>query len=308
MVKTTKKQQILFSFVKVILFMVVAVILYFQLKKSAFSKQDLVLSQWWAILIALALVPINWGLEYRKWKLTLKVAGISPQSEQTHHSFFAGMITGMLTPNMLGNFVGRMFYFQRRDRITLTVLTLLTNYTQFVSTIIFGAISLLVLSRTPFGALPFSMSLSLSVVALLLIAFVFYFDDLFRLIFPNRMRLTQRLQSTKGNFTYKWQILGLSLVRHGAFALQLSAALYAFGAELNSTIFLWIWQYYFWVTLAPSLFLGKVIIRDSLALWVFGFAGLSAFTVLPSSLSIWVINLLLPTVLALVIVRKPKVV
>ena len=306
MVKTTKNQRILFGFLKSILLVAAAILLYFQWRKANVNNQDFMLSQWWSMAIAVALVPLNWGLEFLKWKLTLRQAGVDQTIEHTRNSFFAGMITGMLTPNMLGNFVGRMFYFQRRDRISITVLTLLTNYTQFVSTLIFGAISFFILQQTPFGLLDNAVSwLALSVL-LPFIIFVFYFDDLFRWIFPGRMRLTQRLKSTKGNFVFKGKILGISLLRHAVFVLQFSSVLIAFGAEWNSSVFFWIWQYYFWVTLAPSLFLGKVIIRDSIALWVFGFAGLSVTAVLPSSLTIWVINLLIPTLLALIFVRKPK--
>jgi hypothetical protein len=249
---------------------------------------------------------LNWWLEYRKWQLTLRIAGISERGEVVRNSFFAGMVTGMITPNMLGNFVGRMFYFQRRDRISVTVLTLLTNYTQFVSTLLFGVISLLILKQTPFGELNGSLLWLGGLLLIPLVLFVFYFDDLFRWIFPGRMRLTQRIRSTKGNFAFKWQILVLSLLRHVVFVLQLSAVLIAFGLVWEVNLIFWIWQYYFWVTLAPSLFLGKVIIRDSLALWVFGFAGFSAASILPSSLSIWIINLLIPTIFALIVVRKPS--
>ncbi|MFN5910780.1 MAG: hypothetical protein ACK45H_05550, partial [Bacteroidota bacterium] len=65
-----------------------------------------------------------------------------------------------------------------------------------------------------------------------------------------------------------------------------------------------IWQYYGWLTCVPSLFLGKLVVRDSIALWVLGFAGLSAAAIIQASIFIWIVNLLLPTLVALFILKK----
>jgi hypothetical protein len=62
---------------------------------------------------------------------------------------------------------------------------------------------------------------------------------------------------------------------------------------------------YFWVTLAPSLFLGKVVIRETIAVWVLSAAGLNPEIVIVSSLLIWVLNLFIPTVVSLIVSKPP---
>jgi hypothetical protein len=63
---------------------------------------------------------------------------------------------------------------------------------------------------------------------------------------------------------------------------------------------------YFWVTLAPSLFLGKIVIRESISVWVLAFAGMNEITVVASSFIIWVFNLLLPTLIAVAVCKGKK--
>jgi hypothetical protein len=61
----------------------------------------------------------------------------------------------------------------------------------------------------------------------------------------------------EGNKDLRIRMLGLGIFRHLVFTVQFACVLYAFGVEVDAISILWIWQFYFWVTLAPSLFLGK---------------------------------------------------
>ena len=105
---------------------------------------------------------------------------------------------------------------------------------------------------------------------------------------------------------YRWKILLLSFLRHGIFTLQFSFMLHAFGENLSLENVFWIWQVYLWVTIAPSLILGKLAIRESIAIWVLTLAGMGELTVLISSFLIWTFNLLLPTIIGLFICKEKR--
>jgi hypothetical protein len=75
-------------------------------------------------------------------------------------------------------------------------------------------------------------------------------------------------------------------------------ALYAFSGQFSLIIFVWISVVFLLVTLAPSLFLGKIIIRESIAVAVLTLVGFESTPVLFASLSTWVINLILPNLWA----------
>ena len=81
-------------------------------------------------------MPLNWCFEWLKWKEVVRFSGDKPTIQQRYHSFWAGIVSGMLTPNMLGNFLGRIYYFKRTVRFIITYLTLLGSFSQFLITIL----------------------------------------------------------------------------------------------------------------------------------------------------------------------------
>lgn len=289
-----------------ILFAVIAMFFYMQLKKVDWNKESIHIDHPMFFVLVLLLVPLNWLFEWWKWKSTLSVLEINPTKKVMIHSFFAGIVTGMLTPNMLGNFIGRMYYFQRNQRIPLIVLTLITNYAQFIASIVFGIVAILILKETPFELDISGISLLLILGAISVFLFYFNFEWIFR-FWKKKSSILELIRNLKSRKIYRWRILMLSLARHVIFTLQFICMLHAFGESFSVLNVLWIWQVYLWITLAPSLFLGKLAIRESISIWVLGIAGMSELSVLISSFSIWTLNLLLPTLIGLVVCEKNKV-
>ena len=304
MSKATKKGKNFFIVGKLILLMGFVAYLVDQINKMDWSWNIFDHFNPLLFLLSFLLFVPNWWCEWMKWRLILKVANIRSSPFETSNGFLAGIISGMLTPNMIGNFVGRLMYFSKRSSISITVLTLLSNYAQFFASMLAGFISLLYLGMSPLGVPPHHLILLGGLVLLVLFVGYFYFDSFFKFIFPKRMKLFYRLKDFLNRLSFRWQILGISLLRLMIFTVQMLVMLAAFGATIDLELFFWIWQYYFWVTLTPSLFLGKVIIRDSVAVLVLTSFHLSGPIILISSFSIWLINLVLPTVLALVLIRK----
>jgi len=304
MSKATKKGKNFFIVGKLILLMGFVAYLVDQINKMDWSWNIFDHFNPLLFLLSFLLFVPNWWCEWMKWRLILKVANIRSSPFETSNGFLAGIISGMLTPNMIGNFVGRLMYFSKRSSISITVLTLLSNYAQFFASMLAGFISLLYLGMSPLGVPPHHLILLGGLVLLVLFVGYFYFDSFFKFIFPKRMKLFYRLKDFLNRLSFRWQILGISLLRLMIFTVQMLVMLAAFGATIDLELFFWIWQYYFWVTLTPSLFLGKVIIRDSVAVWVLTSFHLGGPIILISSFSIWLINLVLTTVLALVLIRK----
>lgn len=286
-----------------ILFAVLAVFFYLQLRRIDWNEQDFYLERPLFIIIVLLLVPVNWFFEWKKWTATLKVAEVSTTNQIRKHAFFAGIVTGMLTPNMLGNFIGRIYYFDRRHRIALIILTLATNYAQFIASIVFGIIALLFLKSTPIEMDISKLNILMIGIAIVLVLIYFNFEWIFKPI-KRKARIHILVRNLNKRRLYRWQILFLSLIRHSFFTLQFLLMLYAFGEDFSFLNFLWIWQVYLWVTLVPSLFMGKLAIRETVAIWVLSVAGMGELTVLISSFLIWTLNLLLPTVIGLIICKR----
>jgi hypothetical protein len=251
----------------------------------------------------LLLVPVNWFFEWRKWLLTLSVVDVYAKPATKIHAFFAGIVTGMLTPNMLGNFIGRIYYFDRNHRIALVVLTLVTNYAQFIASVFLGIIALLILHKSPWDLDIAQLNWVFISLAIFFLLIYFNFEWVFKYI-KRKTRMYLLIRNLQRRRAFRWKILGLSMLRHAVFTLQFSLMLSAFGEDFSFQNMLWIWQFYLWLTLAPSLFLGKLAIRESVAIWVLTAAGMGELTIVISSFLIWVFNLLLPTVIGLFIFKR----
>lgn len=304
MVKATKNRQIWFALAKVFLFLVVIFVFYRQLQRSQLDLNSIEINHGWSLLFAFLLMPLNWLIEFLKWRTVLNVSETAYTPKIVLRSFAAGIVTGMVTPNMLGNFLGRIYYFRRRERISITILTLYSNYAQFLSSMVFGCAAVILLNDSPFGSPTDKLIWLGAILVMLGILAFFFFEPLLELFFPKRIQLQMRLRAIKRRRSFKWRILSLSLFRLLIFTLQFELVLYAFGAELHTNDIWWIWQYYFWVTLVPSLFLGKFLVRDSVALWVLGYAAIESAAILPASLSVWIINLLIPTFVSFLIAQQ----
>jgi hypothetical protein len=252
-------------------------------------------------IIVVLLIPLNWFCEYKKWYISVQYLSSSVDKKHIQHSFLAGIVTGMLTPNMLGNFVGRIFYFPRKHRINLIILTTFSNFSQFVWSILLGVIGIAILNDDSYVKVFW-----LSILLLIFTVSVYFYFNRLLLVIPFFRKWLKRISIFEFSFKLKMHFLFWSWMRHLIFSFQFLGVLIFFNQDFSFQLLLWIWQVYFWVTLAPSLFLGKIVIRETIAVWVLSAAGLNPEVVIVSSLLIWMLNLFVPTIISLIICKPPN--
>jgi MFS family permease len=306
--KAIKKHKIFFLIIKMILLLGVGYLLCLQLRKVE-------LQDWYSLrlktpsfaVLSFLLVVVNWFFEWRKWELTLSKLVTSTTQKTNFKAFLAGITTGIVTPSMLGNFLGRMYYFKRNLRGRIILLTLLSNFSQFIASIFFGFLSFLFLRETPLGIDNFFVGIILSTFTILLLIFYFYFDKIKSRFFQKKRSYKSVLEIIGRHKTFRIRLLGLSLVRHFVFTLQFWLLFNAFEDAFNLDTFFWIWQIFLWTTLMPSLWFGKLMIRESIALLVLGAIGYGQVEILTSSILIWLINLAFPALIGVFICRQKTV-
>ncbi|MCO5260044.1 MAG: flippase-like domain-containing protein [Crocinitomicaceae bacterium] len=285
---------------KIILTISVGILFYFQIKKLSINQlTDVHLTNYFSLLVVILLTFPNYFFEYKKWTLVLTAIKDKSPKKYKIQSFFAGIITGMLTPNMQGNFIGRIFYFQRRERIPITLLTLTANLGQFITTITLGLFGL-VLSSASIESKTLLIPLLIAIIA-----YLFYFNYEKIDFFFNKYKWYKHIFILlRENKTFRIKILWFSFLRNVIFSIQFLLALNAFGQPLDLHLFWLVWLFYLWTTLSPSLLFGKLFIRESIALIVFSGIAISEMSIITASLTIWLINLFLPTMIGLFICRK----
>jgi MFS family permease len=282
----------------------VILLIYYQIRqfnKAAWSEFHL--ESTGALILALGLVYLNIWIAYLQWKVTLNVVVPNTILNIRIQSFFAGIVTGIVTPNMVGNFIGRLYYFERRNRIAIILFTLLSNYAQFLASLVFGWIAILIVGDL--YVLPHSESIIFILGFGVILAFLaYFFIDNFLSRFKKKKYFNSFREILKKNRTYRSTILGLSLLRFFVFTMQFSLMLYAFGETINVSVVMAIWQVYLLTMLIPSVFLGKIGVRESVALFVLVNLGMNEFAILFSSLIIWGINTLLPALVGLIVCKN----
>jgi hypothetical protein len=282
--KTIKNSPILLFFVKLIFTGIVLTIFYQQLQKISWTGiQSITIVHPLSLGLAIILGFFNHYFEYRKWKATLTFL---EETTQTVQSYLAGVTTGFLTPSLLGNFIGRMYYYPRIKRSKIIVLTFLGNGAQFLASIFFGLLSLAFVGQKQLNIPPLHLGfILLGVTCILFIYFIF--DKIPIPILKWNAKVAPLLAGTS---KLRLHLLVLSFSRYLVFSFQYLFLFHAFGFSISFELLLWVWQIYFWSTLTPSLWLGKLVIRESIALWVLVPILGHPATILLSSVSLWVVN------------------
>jgi hypothetical protein len=287
-VKATKKRAGLITLFKLLVFAAVIWTLYFQLRNVDWEHaKGLDIKYWWALVLAFLLLIPNLWMEFLKWKKITNPLQVEPKL--VTNAFWAGVASGFMSPNGWGNFLGRLIYFQKRQTIYIIFSTALANLSQLIPTLLFGLFAVL-LKYGNSNSLWITTSLGAGVILLL-----YFFGDYLLPQRRSRILFVRRLQSIRGRYqNLKWPFLLFSTIRFLVFSLQYVLLFVTFGYEDFWFLITQIWLIYLFTSFIPSLWSGKVLIRETAALFVFTGTAVSVPDVIVSSIIIYLINIALP--------------
>ena len=266
------------------------------------------------VLAALALVPVNWGLEaWKWWRLARHLEPVS--LGRSFRAVLVGLTLGFVTPNRLGDYAGRIIELKSR-RLDALGAVFLGRYCQLVATVATGTAGLLYFLLTFYLAGYPNAQVGVVVAGLLLNAAVLL--PLYRsrllltaLVVVRPLRRFRRYLAVMPTYSAAAisAVLGISGLRYAVFGGQFWLLLRAYGARpavgpgtaaIAGTFLL--------KSLVPSLnALADVGVRELSATHLFGLLGQPALPVLSASLSLWVINIALPSAAGLLFVLQIKV-
>jgi uncharacterized membrane protein YbhN (UPF0104 family) len=262
------------------------------------------------IIAVMLLMVFNWGLETKKWQILIQ--NIEPLSlVNAFKSVLAGLSSGLLTPNRVGNFIGRITYVKREYHNQAIINTLVGNLAQFISTILFGFIGVLFLLWNKFQIENSLLIIILSGIIMSFGCYVYFkpvvvdFYPLNKLL-SNKTKLSiEQISSSKP--IIKVKVLVLSILRYFVFCIQYLLLFKAFGLLISPFVLLSLIATVFLITtLLPSLLFGKLFIRESVAVFIFSLSYIDVSMTLVVAFLLWLINLAIPSVLGSVFWLKRK--
>ncbi|WP_317195386.1 lysylphosphatidylglycerol synthase domain-containing protein [Rufibacter roseolus] len=284
---------------------------------SVFSFQTL--RQIWdtkstALFLAAVLLPVNWGVEASKWQfLSQKFEKIS--FLKAYRAVLVGLTLGFVTPNRMGDYAGRILTMHRKDRADAIGAILLGRLCQLFATVLMGsgAIAYFVFKyyvplASPVG---FSVLLALLLVNGWALALLFSFQWAIGLL-------------ERGGFLRRWvhyfSVIGtyssaeltktllISGARYLVFMVQFISLLWAFGVHLSVEEYVWgVSGTFLMKSVVPSInALADIGMRELSAMHFFGLMGQDQLLVLGASLSLWTMNIAIPSAVGLIFVLPLK--
>jgi len=251
--------------------------------------------------LVVMLMVINWGLETKKWQVLLKnVQKLS--FFDSFKSVLAGLSSGLLTPNRIGNFIGRLAFIKKKNHNRAIVNTLVGNLAQFISTLLMGGIGFFSLMSFKLNV-PNSTWIVLFSVIFSAIGCYIYFKPKVLNFYPLNKLFSDKTKSSiqninDSNSNFKIKILGLSMMRYFVFSIQYLLVFKAFGLQLPVDVMLSLIATVFLITtVIPSLLFGKLFVRESVAVFIFSLAEIDVSLILVVAFLLWVINLVIPAVI-----------
>ena len=247
------------------------------------------------VLILLILTIFNWFFEILKWqKLVDSVQNISFKNalEQS----LGALTASLITPNRIGDYGAKILYYPSRLRSKIILLNLVGNITQMTVTTIFGIIGLIL----------FVSKYEVSVDYYRITRFVFI---LFIIGILSFFGVRHRKFKVKG-YSYV-DVIGFfkklgnslifgtfffSLLRYIIFSYQFYFLLTFFGIELTYIdAMIVITSMYFLASIIPSISIFDLVIKGSVAVFLFSFLKVNALSILSITTTMWLLNFAIPS-------------
>lgn len=302
-----QRKKILSTLIKLLIGLGSFIIIYLRLKNdltadkltllssSAFSIPGLL-----CFSACLLLIPVNWGIEALRWKIiTTPVEAVSYKTAT--HSVYSGVCLGNLAPGRATEFLAKIIFFQPENRPRITVLHFLNGMLQLSVTVIAGLLALGI-HINGFGKEHAWMAYAaggLGIAVLLTLGLC-----LFR-ISPILNFVSGKLSKNKHlpDFNYPFtpalilKLFSLSAIRYCVFFSQMALLIYLFHRQ-GFTLFLLseIALYFLITTIIPMISVLEGPIRAAIALVVFKDSGISDTVLALSSVLIWLVNIIIPSI------------
>lgn len=269
------------------------------------------------IILAVLLAFANWSLESLKWKILM--------SPFRHFSFlkslktiFAGIAAGIITPLQLGEYFGRAISVDKTQSWRSFYATFAGSIAQNMATLLFGLAGLFFILKNYYEIdryitypLVFIGFTGVIIVALI------YYNIGITLNLAHRMGLSKIVNRISGKrekvhkiYTKKIlnKVLILSMLRYAVFTVQFLLLLIFFGLDnAGISTVSGISSVFLLQTGVPLPPVANFMARAEIAILVFEQLSANKIMILASSFSLWLINLVLPSLIGLILIVKTNI-
>ncbi|MDR3716921.1 MAG: lysylphosphatidylglycerol synthase domain-containing protein [Puia sp.] len=262
----------------------------------------------WQIGMAVLLMPLNWGIEARKWQLLIGSVG-----RISFRNAFKAVLTGTtlasFTPNRMGEYLGRILYIPEGQRLRGISLTIAGSIAQLLVTLTAGVAGIFYLRER----LDHPFILFFTVIALWTALTIIYFRLSWLVGLLDKSPAWGRYkkyikvpQDFRANILIR--ILFLSFLRYAVFMIQYQLLFSVFGTGLTgaqvwggmSVVFLV-------MAIVPTFtFLTELGLRWEASIQIMELFSGNTVGIFAASFGIWLINLIIPALAGSLLILSIK--
>jgi hypothetical protein len=256
-------------------------------KNSVFSFKNI------TFLVILSI--FNWFIEILKWRnlvIPIKKISLKKATEQS----LGALTASLFTPNRIGEYGAKAMYFTKPFRKQIVLINLISNIMQMLVTTAFGIVGLSILAHQYTWQLSSLKTLQILLICLLIIGFI-----LFLVVKTNpsiKGVSVKKILDFVLKYPKKTVFIGLSLSlnRYLIFSFQFYFLLHVFKLEITYfEAMTFITSMYLLASVIPSIFIFDVVIKGSVAVFLFNFISVNSITILSISTIMWLLNFVLPS-------------
>lgn len=272
---------------------------------STFLSADIQLLSFSAIL----LLP-NIYLQYLKWKITCDKLIGEGSNRKILLSLFYGFPAAVFTPARAGEYFGRVLAFKDRTFMEIILATFVDKLFTILVTLIIGSIGMILfLNKYYQSSIYFSLPMITAFFVLTAIVFTCIFSEkkwFYRILSPvfnfkMFLKMRDRLLNLKKldqNFVFK--MTAVSTLFFFCYVLQFAILFAAFSHHAEIIKFLWAAIVIMFAKIILSSFsFSELGVREGASIIFLTQIGESSSTALNASLSIFVINIIIPSLIGL---------
>jgi Lysylphosphatidylglycerol synthase TM region len=268
-----------------------------------FCIQHLQGNRFWLFIFAIALMPLNWGLETVKWKVLLR-SHVS--YSRLVKSIIAGITIGFVTPGRSGEFAGRVLFLNDDKGTKVFYLSSIGGLAQTAASLVIGAPFVLMWSNDVF------ITEIVTACGLIYLLVFFRFDLLNKVLsswsFLQRYGLVIEHTDLPVIETQLYVLL-LSAIRFLIYSMQYVLLLMFFGVGNNVPALLTHSIVYLLAqTFSPLMPLLDFSYRGASALYVFKDFPINTIAILSTVMIVWLVNLVAPAVIGYFYILKRRVI
>ncbi len=270
----------------------------------------------WLVIGAVALMLVNWGLEAVKWRISVKpVQQVSFQT--AFKAILSGVSVSISTPYRVGEYLGRILYMNEGNKLKAVSLTVVGSISQIMVTMAMGLLGLLFMADALAAQhilSPLWIKMIASGVCMVLVILTLFYFKLSWLVkridqIPAIKKFTWLINALESfNATILFRLLSLSVIRFLVFILQYYLLFQFFGVTLGfGQAWVSISLMFLVMAVVPTIALFTDLgLKGEISLKLIGIFSTNGLGITLTTISIWLINLVIPALAGSLLILSVK--